>query len=219
MQLASFNAIINLIAWCFFFSVEGHHKLIRWRLVTHAGIDGYSRLIVYMSCSSNNRAATVYNAFIGAVAEFWIPSRLRCDQGSENIAVAAHMLEHRGADRRSVIVGSSVHNQRIERLWHDIHRCVTRLYYRLFYFLEQQNLLDPLNEYHLYALYYVYKPRLNRALAHFKEGWNHHRIRTAHNQTPHKMFNAGALQLQKSGLRAMDCVKLLQKKQVAMCSV
>lgn len=26
--------------------IDGHHALVRWRLVTHGGIDGYSRLIV-----------------------------------------------------------------------------------------------------------------------------------------------------------------------------
>ena len=26
--------------------IDGHHKLVRWRFVTHCGIDGYSRLIV-----------------------------------------------------------------------------------------------------------------------------------------------------------------------------
>ena len=26
---------------------DGHHKLIRWRLVTHRAIDGYSRLFIY----------------------------------------------------------------------------------------------------------------------------------------------------------------------------
>ena len=34
--------------------VDGHHKLIRWRLVTHGGIDGYSQMIVYLKCSNNN---------------------------------------------------------------------------------------------------------------------------------------------------------------------
>ncbi len=29
-----------------FYIPDGHHKLVRWRLVTHAGIDGYSRMIV-----------------------------------------------------------------------------------------------------------------------------------------------------------------------------
>jgi len=111
--------------------------------VTHAGIDGYSRVIVYIECSNNNRAQTVYSLFLRAVQQFWLPSRVRCDQGGENYSVALHMLQNRGVDRRSVIVGSSVHNQRIERLWRDLHRCVTQLFYRLFYYLEEENLLDP----------------------------------------------------------------------------
>ncbi|XP_047231291.1 uncharacterized protein LOC124874117 [Girardinichthys multiradiatus] len=39
--------------------IDGNHKLIRWRIVVHGGTDGFSRLIVYLSASTNNRAATV----------------------------------------------------------------------------------------------------------------------------------------------------------------
>ena len=53
-----------------------------------------------------------------------------------------------------------VHNQRIERLWRDLHHCVIQLYYRLFYFPEYQGLLNPVNEHHLFALHYVFIPRL-----------------------------------------------------------
>ena len=28
--------------------IDGHHKLIKWRLVIHGGIDGYSRLITFL---------------------------------------------------------------------------------------------------------------------------------------------------------------------------
>ena len=104
------------------FSLDGHHKLIRWKLVTHAGIDGFTRLIVYLQCSSNNSAQTVYRAFMSAIHQYGLPSRVRSDQGTENTAVARHMLEIRGTERGSMIVGSSVHNQRIERMWKDMHR-------------------------------------------------------------------------------------------------
>lgn len=161
-------------------------------------------MIVYMKCSDNNRSTTVYDSFLEAVQSYSLPSRLRCDQGRENILVAAHMLEHRGSERRSVIVGSSVHNQRIERLWRDMHRCVTQLFYRLFYHLEYHNQLDPLNEAHLAAIHYIFLPRINLSLKHFKEGWNSHSVRTEHNHSPHQLFVSGVLRLHRQGLVAID---------------
>ena len=114
------------------------------------------------------------------------------------------MLRHRGVDRNSMITGASIHNQSIERLWRDVHQSVTILYYRLFYFLESQQLLDPLNEIHLYALHYVYLPRIRRALDIFREGWNHHSIRTESNLTPHQLYVQGTLSMHSSGLSALD---------------
>ena len=108
-----------------YFSPDGHHKLVRWKFITHAGIDGYSCLIMYLKCSANNRASTVYELFLTAVQQYHLPSRVRSDQGRENILVAQHMIEHRGAERNSIITGSSVHsNERIERLWRHVHQSV-----------------------------------------------------------------------------------------------
>ncbi len=183
---------------------DGHHKLVRWRFVTHGGIDGYSRLVVFLHCSTNNRARTVYDLFLEAIQLNGLPSRVRSDQGGENTKVAEHMLINRGTDRRSVIVGSSVHNQRIERLWRDMHRGVTILYYRLFYYLEYHGLLNPIDDTHLFALHYVYLPRINHALCQFKNGWNSHTIRTEHGHSPIQLFTAGMLLLQRSGQTAMD---------------
>ena len=92
--------------------------------------------------------------------------------------------------RRSMITGSSVYNKRVERLWRDMHCCVTVLYYRCFYHLEYQDLLDPLNKCHLHALLYVYLPRLS------KEGWNNHNVRTAGGKTPLQLYTQGMLSLQ-----------------------
>ena len=183
---------------------DGHHKLIRWRFVTYCGIDGYSRMIVYLKCSTDNRASTAYATLLEGVRQYGLPSRVRTDQGRENICIAQHMLEHCGTNRRSIITGSSVHNQRIERLWRDLHRCVTVLFYRLFYYLEHIGLLDPVNEMHIYALHYVFLPRLRKAQEEFREAWNSHLIRTAQNRSPEQLFTEGALMLQRSGLTALD---------------
>ena len=177
---------------------------MRWRFVTHCGIDGYSRLVVYLKCSTNNRASTVCDSFLEATRRYGVPSRVRCDQGQENIRVGQYMLERRGRDRGSIIAGSSVHNQRIERLWQDMHHCATQLFYRLFYFLEHCDLLNPVNEQHLSALHFIFLPRINRSLNAFRDGWNQHGIRTEGNHSPLQLFHAGMLRLQNSGLEAMD---------------
>lgn len=188
----------------FHYCIDGHHKLIRWRMVTHCGIDGFSRLVVYLKCSNNNRSQTVYDLFLEAAHKHGLPSRLRCDQGVENHLVAQHMLHHRGLDRGSVIAGSSVHNQRIERLWRDLHRCCVQLYYRLFYYMEHHDLLNPVDTVHLFALHYVFSPRINKSLESFMDAWNNHGIRTEHGKTPNQIFTEGVLQLRNSGLVAFD---------------
>ena len=152
-------------------------------------------MVVYLGCSTNNRSSTVFSLFIEAVRQYGLPSRVRSDQGLENYKVAQYMIEHRGAERRSIITGNSVHNQRIERFWRDLHYAVTHLYYRVFYHMEYHDLVDPTNEKHLYALHYIYLPRINAAQVQFKEGWNNHRIRTEYNQSPRQLCTAGMLRL------------------------
>ena len=196
--------VIYLQYTCAVFNVDGHHKLIRWKMVTHVAIDGYSRLVVFMKCSNNNKSATVYANFLKAVKLYGLPSRVRSDQGRENCLVAQHMLEYQGLNRGSMLTGSSVHNQRIERLWRDMHESVTKLFYRLYYFMEDQRILDPTNDSHIYTLHFIYIPRINKSLSVFREGWNNHSIRTEHGHTPEQLFVSGALQLRQSGITALD---------------
>ena len=108
------------------------------------------------------------------------------------IKVAQCMLLH-GHSSNPVITGSSVHNQRIERLWRDTFRCVLSLYYQLFYFLEDCNKLDSTSDIDLYCLHYVYVPKINSALTMFTDGWNNHALTTEHSMTPCHMFTAGTL--------------------------
>lgn len=184
--------------------IDGHHKLVRWRLITHGGIDGFSRLIVYLHCSDNNTAETVLQLFKKAMQTYGLPSRVRTDQGLENIEVAKLMLAERGVDRGTVLVGASVHNQRIERLWRDLYSAVIQLYHRLFYHLEEIGLLDPLNENHIYALHYVFLPRINRAMEEFTKGWNQHSITGCEGLSPLQLYTKEMVKIRQTSLPAYD---------------
>ena len=92
--------------------IDGLHKFIRWHILIHGGVDGYSRVPVYLNVSDNNCSATVIKLFMKAVTRYGVPSRVRADNGSENVLVSEHKLQHpnRGPGRNSFIAGRSVHN-------------------------------------------------------------------------------------------------------------
>ncbi len=144
-------------------------------MATRTGyIDGYSRRIIYLRACDNNRADTVLQLFTTAVDQLGLPRRVRADRGGENVGVARYILNHPARGPGYFIVGRSVHNQRIERLWRDVFQSCVILFYELFYRMEEIAILNVENEIHLFCLHYIYVPRINRALSQFVDAWNHH---------------------------------------------
>ncbi|CAB4007013.1 cytosolic Fe-s cluster assembly factor nubp1-b-like [Paramuricea clavata] len=121
--------------------IDGNHKLISWRIVVHGGIDGYSRMPIFLKASDNNRAETVLQLFLESVAEFGLPSRVRSDKGGENVDVAAYMLSHqqRGPGRGSMITEK---NRTPFQLW------VTGL--QLARRVQAHNIVEPMEEHYEY---------------------------------------------------------------------
>ena len=173
--------------------LDGNHKLIRWRFVIHGAVDGYSRKLVFLKCATNNRAATVVEQFSKAVTENGLPDRVRTDNGGENVDVWRYMIFYHHYDPSCVFTGSSTHNERIERMWRDVTRCVGAIFREKFFELEEHGLLDPLNEIDLFCVHYVFLPMLNQCLQQFAESWNFHPLSTEHNLSPEQLFAIGLI--------------------------
>jgi hypothetical protein len=166
--------------------IDGNHKMIRWRIVVHGGIDGYSRLITFSKCHTE-KSTSVLSVFRSGVDKYGLPKSVRTDHGGENIGIWRHMLEERSSSN-CVITGSSTHNERIERLWRDVHQSVTVTFADTFRELKSEYLLDSLNEVDIYCLHMVYLPEIRRGLDTFVSAWNNHPISTEHNQTSDQLF-------------------------------
>ena len=179
--------------------LDGHHSLVNWGFVIHGAIDGFSRLIVFLHCSTNNKSSTVQDLFLNATQQYQWPSRVRTDLGGENVDIWRLMEDARGPNRESYIGGSSVHNQRIERLWRDVFCNVCHTFYYTFQAMEQCGILQRGNRIHMFILHFVYLPRINKAIRSFVLAWNQHPLRTERNWSPVQMWTNGMVDIRNRG--------------------
>jgi hypothetical protein len=170
--------------------IDGNHKLIRYRMVIHCGIDGFSRLITFLRCSDNNKADTVLALFHSATDYLGFPLHVRTDHGGENVKVWESMYDHHGSDTQPVLTGRSVHNQRVERNNRDLNICITTPFKDIFTELEHDGHLNVDNETDIFCLHYVYIPRINNALVSHQNAHNSHKISTEASATPSQLFYA-----------------------------
>ena len=69
--------------------------------------------------------------------------------------------------------------------------------------MEEAGILDRGNTMHVFALQYIFLPRINRALEMFTEAWNLHPVRTELNWTPEQMWLNGMIDLRNQQLTAV----------------
>lgn len=73
----------------------------------------------------------------------------------------------------------------------DLFMQCTALFYHLFYFMEDINIYDSENEIHMFALHYIYLPRINSALRGFMSGWNNHPLSSEGGLSPLQLWISG----------------------------
>ena len=95
-------------------------------------------------------------------------------------------------DPACVLIGSSTHNERVERLWRDVYRDVTSFFVATFKALESEQMLDPVNEVDIFCLHYIFIPCVNQCLHDFQGAWNNHALSTEGNMTPLQLFVEGS---------------------------
>ena len=61
--------------------------------------------------------------------------------------------------------------------------------------MEDNMLLDPLDEIHLFCLHFIFLPRINASLFEFRKQWNHHGLRTSRNQSPLAIWQSNMVPL------------------------
>ena len=114
----------------YIWSVDGYMKLEPYGIEIYAGIDAYSRYIIWIYCGITARTAlSVLNQFLDIVETVQLqPQKIRSDHGSERGRFQNIYLQLQQAYDPSIqladcwIEGRSTENQRIEAWWEQLSK-------------------------------------------------------------------------------------------------
>lgn len=90
--------------------VDSNH---RWGLVLRAGVDGFSRTVVYIVCANDNKATTALEGFLGGLQDLEFLNVYRL---TTEVKMWRYMLEVHRENESCVLTGSSTHNERVEHV-------------------------------------------------------------------------------------------------------
>ncbi|CAG2247999.1 unnamed protein product [Mytilus edulis] len=174
--------------------VDGYDKLKPFGISVHGGIDGFSRKILWLKATSSNKNPRIV---AGHFLEYLktskrVPRVVRMDAGTENVIVERIQIALRSfhadsmAGHRSVSIGRSTANQKIEMLWSFLMRNFTTFWRNLFKDMVDEGILNNADPVHLECIRFCFLPLIQRHLDMFLQSWNSHRIRSQRNvECPH----------------------------------
>ena len=168
---------------------DGYDKLKPYGLCIHACIDGFSRRLIWLEVSrSNKNPALICNYFLSSVQDLsMVPRVVRLDHGTENVHVITcqRMLREVHEDslvQVSVMLGSSNHNQRIERFWSYLRTSLIQDYMNIFKDYLSTGVIDFSKPTHVECVAFCFLPVLRSELKALFNTWNtSHEIRQMKN--------------------------------------
>ncbi|XP_033756622.1 uncharacterized protein LOC117339248 isoform X1 [Pecten maximus] len=174
----------------FLVHIDGYDKLKPFGLAIHGAICGFSRRVLWLKVArTNNDPRVVASYFLEFVEEInGVPRCIRADGGTENGSVEDMQKALRWYDdddmsgEKSVIIGSSTSNQRIERWWRSMRQMGIGFWIDFFKDLEYQGLFSNAIEMHIECLRFCFTKIIQQELNQIRHDWNHHNIRMTSRQ-------------------------------------
>lgn len=175
----------------FVWHIDGYDKLKPYGFCIHGAVDGFSRKIIWLEVSdSNNDPRLIARYFLDALNEHKkVPRILRSDGGTENcIALLLQQyFRHDATDpfagARSVVVGKSTSNQRIERWWGTLRQNGIHWWINFFKDLRDTGTFNELDAIQCENLKFCFMDLIQTELDRIAQQWNVHEIREQTNSS------------------------------------
>jgi len=150
--------------------------------VVYRCIDGYSRRIQWLECSSSNHTAgLVANYFVSCVnAVGGYPSSVRTDCGTENVMIAV-IKSAVVQSATAHVYGTSPGNQRIESWWSFFRRSHSQWWIDLLQSFVDGNAFHPGHVRETDLMHFCFMRVLQSNLDEVRHQWNTHRTRPSLN--------------------------------------
>ena len=169
-------------------SVDGYSKLDDYGIQIYAGIDAYSRNIVWIYVGiSSHTAVSVGAQYLEAIRQLGvIPVFVRSDRGGETTVMADihwHMRMAEDPEAPAIpfpdcwMYGKSTANQRIESWWAQLYEKVVGRWIRFFDRMRADNSYIKDDMAHKIALLAIYMPIIRKEVFEWRDTWNTHQIR------------------------------------------